>query len=898
MSMDLGDTSKINSPSTLTDEDINDSILPSTQIGYYVENGRVDLFFTRLDESKPKERLRHIVSIPYNRVYFGIDYSIFPDGYIPYLKCTPGTKVTTFALSGATQNSRIDKILASVTCALTKQYIKSIKDLLPIEENIDSSEIISEDNYLKVIQSFHRKVVGSLINHIKQSYGDESERLNLRTKINKSFARKAISALANVIKKDEDWKETEIIPGSDPLIQACTQVLNHMGIKMVTPPMRIYQKSKNKVEDIARSSGIRFRKVSLHGDWWKNAFGPIVGFLKDGSPVALLPHVKSGYRVFDTSKGTFLKISDLIKEDALDVSGYVFYKPLPNKKLNLKDIMLFCFSKHLIPDIGILLAMGLVSGIIGILPAIISGMLFETVIPEGQISLLFQSVLILFSFTASGLIFQMVRSYAMLRIESRLDYSMQAAVWDRLISLPAPFFREYTSGELQSRAMGIDSIRKTLSGMAVSTILSSVFSLFNFAVLFAYSSRLASFAIFISLGNISITIVSSFIQKRYERQQIKVSNALSGSILQIIQGINKIKTAGAENRAFFKWSKDFSHQCKLSFKSSIVGNNLGIFSEVFGVISSIIIFCIAISEKNLNVGGFIAFTTAFGAFQGALTSMASVALTVNNIGPIYENTKPILDTKPECDEMKEDPGDLDGSIEIKHISFKYKDDSPDVLSDVSLKVDKGEYLGVVGASGSGKSTLMRILLGFEKPHTGSIYYGGYDLDNIDVRAVRRQMGVVLQNSKLLNGDIHTNIIGAGLGLTMDDAWDAAKLAGIDEDIREMPMGMFTVLGEGSAVISGGQRQRIMIARALVKKPSLLLFDEATSALDNNSQALVIKSLENLNATRIVIAHRLSTVMNCNRIVVMDKGKIVEEGSYQELMDKQGFFYALVEKQVV
>ena len=213
-----------------------------------------------------------------------------------------------------------------------------------------------------------------------------------------------------------------------------------------------------------------------------------------------------------------------------------------------------------------------------------------------------------------------------------------------------------------------------------------------------------------------------------------------------------------------------------------------------------------------------------------------------------------------------------------------------------MKINAGEFVAIVGPSGCGKSTLFRLLLGFEQPEAGSIFYDAQDLKGLDLNSVRRQIGVVLQNSTLFRGDVFANIIGSK-PLTLDDAWEAARLAGLDNDLRQMPMGMHTVITDGGGGLSGGQRQRLMIARAIVSKPRILLFDEATSALDNNTQAIVSRSLEGLKATRIVIAHRLSTVQNADRIYVFDEGNVVQSGTFTELIQQDGLFAALAKRQL-
>lgn len=366
----------------------------------------------------------------------------------------------------------------------------------------------------------------------------------------------------------------------------------------------------------------------------------------------------------------------------------------------------------------------------------------------------------------------------------------------------------------------------------------------------------------------------------------------------MIGGITKFRVAGAEVRAFYRWAERFSEQRQFVYKRRILGNWLTTFHDVFPLLASMIIFyALTAGHSQLSPGEFIGFNAAFISFTLSMSSLAESIIGSYIVIPLYQRAKPILDTLPEYDETKITPVPLRGSIEMDHISFRYKEDGPLVLKDISLQIKEGDYVALVGTSGCGKSTLLRILLGFEKPETGNIYYDGQDLEKVDIRSIRKQLGVVLQNGQLMSGNIFTNIVGANPYLTIDDAWAAARMAGIEEDIQAMPMGMHTMISEGASTISGGQKQRLMIARAIVNQPKILFFDEATSALDNRTQAIVSQSLDRMKVTRIVIAHRLSTIINCNMIIVMDQGRIVESGTYDELMSNSGVFANLVHRQL-
>ena len=279
-----------------------------------------------------------------------------------------------------------------------------------------------------------------------------------------------------------------------------------------------------------------------------------------------------------------------------------------------------------------------------------------------------------------------------------------------------------------------------------------------------------------------------------------------------------------------------------------------------------------------------------------LSLTASVA-SLAAIAPLYDRLRPLLDATPETSEAAADPGSLTGAIELRHVTFRYAPDAPPVLDDISIAIRPGEFLAVVGASGSGKSTLIRLLLGFEKPEAGGISFDGRDQSGMDLGALRRQIGVVLQDGRLMSGSLLENVVG-GADLTQEQAWTALRQAGLEADVRAMPMGLQTVVSEDSATLSGGQRQRLLIARALARTPRILIFDEATSALDNRTQAMVNQSLERLHVTRIVVAHRLSTIVNAHRIIVLDRGRIVESGDFETLLAAGGQFAAMARRQML
>jgi len=686
------------------------------------------------------------------------------------------------------------------------------------------------------------------------------------------------------------------------LFQVCQAVGSAKGIQIAVPT-KLKEKTdtpaKDLLGDIARASQIRTREVILKDKWWVKDNGALVGYKEDnGSPVALLPLSPKKYELFDPSDQSRTVISQEVAEK-LRAHAVTFYRPLPNKKLNYKDILKFLYQGIWKRDLALLVLMGVLGGLAGMLTPMVTGIIFDSVIPDGEKLLLIQIGFLLTALAITTFAFNLTRSFAMQRLEGRTEADLQAAVWDRLLSLPATFFKQFSAGELANRAMGIGEIRSILSGMAINTVISGIFSIFYFVLLFYYNVKLALICTAIVVVVMAISLLCGFLQLRFERELIDLSNEMSGRIFGLLSGISKLKMAGAEKRAFYQWSQGFSKERGISYRNEYLGNKLAVFNATVNIIASMIVFfaMIKITGIKLGAGTFIAFNSAFGSFVGAMLQISNVILEANVLVPLYERTKPIFETLPEYDEDKADPGDLLGNIEVSHINFRYTENGPLILNDVSVQIKAGEYVALVGPSGSGKSTLFRILLGFEKPEAGQVYYEDWDLDKVDIRLVRQQLGVVLQGGQLMSGSIYENIVGAHPGLTLENAWEAAERAGMSKDIHDMPMGMHTVVTEGGGTLSGGQRQRLMIARALITNPQIIYFDEATSALDNKTQEIVSESLGRLKATRIVIAHRLSTIVNCDRIIVLDKGQVVEEGSYEELFAKGGFFTNMAKRQL-
>jgi ATP-binding cassette subfamily C protein len=530
-----------------------------------------------------------------------------------------------------------------------------------------------------------------------------------------------------------------------------------------------------------------------------------------------------------------------------------------------------------------------------------TAVLVDTVVPYSDRALLWQIGLGLLAAAFGAASFQLAQAIATLRVETKADAHLQAAVWDRLLKLQTGFFRQYPTGDLASRVSSISAIRRKLSGSALQGLFAGVFSLLNLGLLIYYSPSLAGVALLMGLLVMGVTLASGLVLVRRYRPLLELQGQLYGLVVQLINGISKLRIAGAEERAFATWGQRYGQQLRLTLSTQQLEDAVAVFNTMLPILTTLILFWLASqqmdsAEAGLSTGTFLAFSVAFGTFIAGATSLSDTLVDLLDIVPLWQRANPILHAEPEVSLTKADPGQLSGALSVERVTFRYSDEGPVILDNISFAAQPGEFIALVGPSGSGKSTAMRLLLGFDTPQTGSVYYDGQALAGLDVVAVRRQCGVVLQTSRLSAGSMFENLAGGAL-ISLNDAWDAAEKAGLAADIRAMPMQMHTVVSEGGSNLSGGQRQRLLIARALAVKPKIMLMDEATSALDNRTQAIVTESLNALRVTRVVIAHRLSTIRHADRIYVLEAGRLVQQGSFEELAAQSGLFSQLIKRQM-
>ena len=691
--------------------------------------------------------------------------------------------------------------------------------------------------------------------------------------------------------------------GGTPLQAAAAAVAHSDRVELALP--REPDESGSIVEAVTRlvrPAGIRVREIALAPGWHRRRGPSFVGETREGAEPLAAISGDDGYRAVDGRTGESFAI-DGRRAEAISDRGTMLYPPLPREVAGGGAAMLHSL-RGFGPDFRTVAAMATLGGLLALVTPVLTGRLLAEVIPRVDTPMWVAFLGALFLAAFGTALFDIVRALALLRVEGRVDERLQSAVWSRLLSLSTGFFRLYSAGDLADRANGISQIRQVLTGVVTGAVISGVFSLFSFALLFYYSWALALCA----GGLVTLLMAATFVfgrgQMRHLRKSFTIQGAIDGFVFQMITGISKLRIANAEIHALLRWAEKFAEQKRATLSARRWMAAQATFNVMFMPLSMIAIFAyIAFQllgddgEAAFGLADYLSFNAAYGQFVAAVTGLTTAWTTAISVIPLFERVQPILAATPESAAGGIDPGELIGDIEFSNVSFRYLPDAPNVVNGVTFRIRAGSFVAFVGPSGSGKSTLYRLMLGFEQPDSGSVFIDGHDLAGLDLAALRSRMGVVLQNGQTLAASIFENISGTA-SLTMNEAWDAARAAGLDKDIEAMPMGMHTVLPEGGVGLSGGQRQRLLIARALARKPRIILLDEATSALDNRTQAVVQASLKGISATRVVIAHRLSTVQEAEHIYVMEAGRIVEHGGYDELMEKDGAFAQLARRQLV
>ena len=688
-------------------------------------------------------------------------------------------------------------------------------------------------------------------------------------------------------------RKKRIVPQDNK--SALRQVLDALGVKdyelednLLTP--------EEQLTDILRPRGIMMRRIKLTGAWWRECVGPLLGYGKDGRLIALTEtSIGLGYQ-YRLQDGTLKKVGQKEMDNDLKPTAITFTKPLPMHRLSVKDLISFAWSVVSGPNATLLCLAALVVVILGMFTPMANKLIFDTVIPTSDAAALLPITGLLLGVTLGTVMLTLTRNLYITRVQHIVDMHTQFAIMARTFLLSPTFFSKHASGELTAKLNNVSTLSAMINESIVGVGLSAVLSLIYLIQVWIYGKNLLWTALLIIILQVLMLWLSYHRTVTVKTMYTEKAAQLSGLEYNMFAGIQKLKLTGSEDRAFTRWLDHYTDTARLLYNPAFKGRLYPALSALLTIGGMALIFWATLYYR-VSSSDYIAFASAFGLMTAALLQINNVIPELAQIKPLLESVRPILEAVPELEAKSPQVADLFGGIEVSGVSFRYREDGPLVLDDLNLRIDPGEYVGIVGKSGSGKSTLMRLLLGFEQPHSGGIYYDNYDLAKVDKTSLRRNIGCCLQSGSLFTGDLLHNITITAPWASQDDVWEALRMACLEDDVRKMPMGLHTMVTGNDSGFSGGQKQRILIARALISKPKIIFFDEATSALDNLSQKQVSENLDKQNCTRVVIAHRLSTVRHCDRIIVLDKGKIAEEGTFEELMAKKGIFYAMSIRQM-
>ncbi|HKD08845.1 MAG TPA: NHLP bacteriocin export ABC transporter permease/ATPase subunit [Bryobacteraceae bacterium] len=718
----------------------------------------------------------------------------------------------------------------------------------------------------------------------------DRDRFAVRAELDRRASEAALGRLAGIGDRPTGQTRDSFRASGDRLLDVVRAAAAALGVEDSVRAGQSSGRGPNAVSEIAQASGLRTRSVLLEGNWWRKDNGPLVAHRSNGDPVALIPRGRS-YEMFDPAAGTRTRIDRATAGD-LNAFAQMLYRPLPDD-LSTRNLLRYALMSRR-GDARNMIAAGIGAAILGIAAPQGIAILISQAIPDNDRGMVWQIGLGLMGAALGAALLLFTQAVAVLRAQSRAFLTLQTGVWDYLLRLSPAFFRGFTAGQLRLRADAITRVNQLLTTDAFGTLSAAAASLSLLLLIFWYSVPLGLIALAAALATVALTWQGARQLFRVQTQWQEAEEVLSGLVLQSIGAVSKLRVSAATDRAFAQWAQEYSHKQKLSLAAQRVKDRMRLFNLVLPTTASALAFLWLLGQ-SMAVGPFLACNAAMMAFLAAVTSasdsLAGLVLAAN----LWRRLDAIFTARPEVDGSKAHPGRLRGAIAVDNLTFRYRSDGPMILDGVSIRAEPGECIALTGPSGCGKSTLLNLVLRFETPHSGAIYLDGRELSSLDITSVRRQIGVVTQDGRIMAGSLFENI-SAGSARTMDEAWEAAAAAGLADDIRAMPMGMHTVVSEGGGNLSGGQRQRVLIARALILKPAVLIFDEATSALDNRTQAIVTASLNRLNATRILVAHRLSTIRRADRIYVMEKGRIVQEGRYDDLANSPGLFARLTQRQ--
>ncbi len=680
-------------------------------------------------------------------------------------------------------------------------------------------------------------------------------------------------------------------------IDAVGSILEYYHVDAREIPDRVTE-TDEMLEYLLRPSGIMTREVKLVKGWRRDAIGAMLTTFKEsGKPVALIPTGSSHYFFFNPESG-HREIVTNFSEKLFSDEAIVFYKPFPMRKMDEKDLLNYIRDNI---DRGSMLLYTFVTFVVmmaGLLVPWQTGVLFSSVVPSGNYGILLAMAIFIFCTSLSTFLLEILKSLILNKIALKLDLNIEAAAMMRILSLPVSFFNNYNSGDLANRVQYMSNLSSELFVNTFSTMVVVVFSMIYLIQMMILIPDFLIPVVLLLVLSVLVVMMTAYFQSKISLKQMKLSSKEKGTAYSILSGIKKIKICGAEDRALVKWGRDYAAQAAFLYNPPMLLKMGQVLTFAISLIGTVYIYYTAV-VSGVDISSYYCFNAAYGIISGSLALFSETVISAARALPTFELVRPIMEAEPAVSEDKPMVDKLKGEVEFDNVTFSYGADSNlPIIDGLSLTIKPGEYVGIVGKTGCGKSTLMRLMLGFETPQKGTIFYDKKNMNNLDLKSLCSGIGTVLQDGKLLTGSIYSNITINAPGLTVDEVWKIVDMVGLGDDIKAMPMQLFTQIAESADNISGGQKQRIMLARALASNPRILLLDEATSSLDNINQKKIAGVLDSLDCTKIVIAHSLSVVRNCDRILMMDNGNIAEDGSYDDLMARNGVFSEFVERQMI
>ncbi|OON85139.1 hypothetical protein BXO88_13825 [Oribacterium sp. C9] len=640
--------------------------------------------------------------------------------------------------------------------------------------------------------------------------------------------------------------------------------------------------------------GMMYDEADLKDPSWKKRNDLMLGFLCDGTAIALIPGI-FGYKFISSKDG---KKHLVTNKTPLKQKAYAIYRPLPSEKLSLWHLLIYMLHILSPRDYILVMTASIAVTLLGLVIPKMNALVLKEVVPKGSegIPLLIELALL---FSLSGCIrsaISAIKGILLGRTRERIAGQTQAAVMARLLLLSQSYFTKYSTGNLAKQISNTRRLCDQITGFVLDSLFTAIFSV-------AYIFQMQDFSAVLALPALTVLFIRcilSFIIALYEagndRNTLAAETESDSFLYTAIKGVQTVKGNGAERRLYANWVRRYSKVLKYDLDKPVILKLEDVITDLVSSVGTVILISMVI-PFGIDVTDYLAFINAYGLIVTACSSLMESFEKIILMKPMAETLSDLMKEHIECVEGGTYLRNVRGELRIENLSFSYEGTGRSCLKDISFGVKKGEKVAIVGESGCGKSTLLKLILGALRPDGGGIYIDGNELSTINLRSYRKHVGSVFQFSSLMPGTIYSNIAFGPVPVSRDTAVEAAQKADILDYINTLQMGLDTEISEsGSKGFSGGQRQRILLARAFASHPSILLLDEATSALDNVSQSKVLESVYKEKCTVVMVAHRLSTVKKCDRIIMLDDGTVIEHGTYDELIKKNGAFANLVRRQ--